>query len=45
MRMTQTKWIMATFVMAMLSVAVGGANDASHGPFVGEQIAGMQAPG
>ena len=43
MRMTQAKWIMAAFVMAMLSVAVGGANDANHGPSVAEQIAGMQA--
>jgi hemoglobin len=43
MRMTQSKWILTAFVMAMLSVAVGGANDANHGPSVAEQIAGMQA--
>ena len=37
---TQTKWILAAFVMAMLSVTVAGANDA---PTVAEQISGMQA--
>ena len=37
---TQTKWILAAFVMAMLSVTVAGANDA---PTVAEQIGGMQA--
>jgi len=37
---TQTKWILAALVMAMLSVAVAGANDA---PTVAEQIGGMQA--
>ena len=43
MRMTQSKWILTAFVMAMLSVAVGGANDANYAPSVAEQIAGMQA--
>ena len=43
MKMPQTNWIMAFFVMVMLSVAVGGANDANHAPSVSEQIAGMQA--
>jgi hemoglobin len=37
---TQTKWILAAFVLAMLSVTVAGANDA---PTVAEQIGGMQA--
>jgi hemoglobin len=40
---TQTKWILAAFVMAMLSVAVADANDANIAPSVAEQIAGMQA--
>ena len=43
MRMTQTKLILAAFVMAMLSIAVGGANDANYAPSVSEQIGGMQA--
>ena len=37
---TQTTWILAAFVMAMLSVAVADANNA---PTVAEQIGGMQA--
>ena len=37
---TRTKWILSALVMAMLSVAVAGANDA---PTVAEQIGGMQA--
>lgn len=37
---TQTKWILSALAMAMLSVAVAGANDA---PTVAEQIGGMQA--
>jgi len=36
---TQIKWILAVFVMAMLSVAMAGANDA---PTVAEQISGLQ---
>jgi len=36
---TQIKWILAVFVMAMLSVAMAGANDA---PTVAEQIGGLQ---
>ena len=43
MKLTQTKWILAAFVMAMLSVAVGGANDTNYAPSVAEQIGGMQA--
>jgi len=43
MKLIQTKWILAAFVMAMLSVSVGGANDANYAPSVAEQIAGMQA--
>ena len=40
---TQTKWILAALVMAMLSIAVAEANDANHAPSVAEQIGGMQA--
>jgi hemoglobin len=36
---TQIKWILAVFVMAMLSVATVGANDT---PTVAEQIGGLQ---
>lgn len=38
MRMTQSKWILTAYVMAMLSVAVGGANDANYAPSVAEQL-------
>ena len=41
-RMTQSKWILAAFVMAMVPVALVHANDAVDAPTVAEQIAGMQ---
>jgi hemoglobin len=37
---TKTKWVLAAFVMAALTISVAEANDAA--PTVDEQIAGMQ---